>query len=682
MIKQRILLLIIYSILYQTYNLKIHQKQINLKNNITDTIICSDKNVGMYFIILENGEIIKMVKNKEKRNIIKEYFKETKINEKPILFKEEENSDIFIIYYKNKILKTDDCGKTFIIEKIDFIPEKIEFKKDDEINLLIKSKTNDLYISEDFGKNWILLQNKISDFNFLPTIIKNWILFTNKKNEKNNLFIINTKRDISLKLENIKNFILIKDYLYVLKEDEKTQNRVLLKIDIMKNFEIKNTKIENKKLDDIKSYSFFPANNNQIFLYTKIKDEFYDMGNLYISDEKGIFFRLIKKNVLHDNGNKSFDIFNVKGYKGNFIINGYDDNSMEILKDSHFLGLWSLMKKSFITFDKGKNWEYLVAPLYDRKNKKIICDEICFLNLHLNSSENVTQLYSIDKMGGFVISQGNIGNFLDNKKENNYLFSTFDGGRTWQEIKKGEFIYELGDYGYIILLSKKNVKINELEYSLDKGKTFKKIKLENEIFIDNIIINDNNFGHFFIILGKSNKDKKTDIIIEIDLDLFTSICKNKMDYGFENDFSIIKSLGDNCYFGEKYFFKEKKNYFCELKFDYSYSYSKEKCICELSDFECPFNYIFKTVNSNVCILKDLENRDGKKIMEFPIKIPGNKCKEQYFVFPYKLFLFCLLFIIFFIGFILYDKNQDEKKIKRNVIKEIEILRSKIKYENT
>jgi len=46
---------------------------------------------------------------------------------------------------------------------------------------------------------------------------------------------------------------------------------------------------------------------------------------------------------------------------------------------------------------------------------------------------------------------------------------------TWKSSRPGEYIYEIGDHGAIIVAAEKNVPTKHVEYSLDEGETWEKL---------------------------------------------------------------------------------------------------------------------------------------------------------------------------------------------------------------
>jgi hypothetical protein len=74
---------------------------------------------------------------------------------------------------------------------------------------------------------------------------------------------------------------------------------------------------------------------------------------------------------------------------------------------------------------------------------------------------------------GIILAVGNIGERLDRQltdRMSTYL--SRDGGLNWSEIRKGPFIYEIGDHGALIVMAKHGVPTNEILYSYNEGKTW------------------------------------------------------------------------------------------------------------------------------------------------------------------------------------------------------------------
>ena len=116
---------------------------------------------------------------------------------------------------------------------------------------------------------------------------------------------------------------------------------------------------------------------------------------------------------------------------------------------------------------------------------------------------------------------GNVGDYLENRKDQVNTYLTRDGGLTWDEVKKGSHIYEIGDHGGLIVMASDQEATNTLYYSWDEGLTWTDYRFcNNKIEVENIIIEPSNTGQRFVIYGSSIKRKNSNnhngLIVDID----------------------------------------------------------------------------------------------------------------------------------------------------------------------
>ena len=70
-----------------------------------------------------------------------------------------------------------------------------------------------------------------------------------------------------------------------------------------------------------------------------------------------------------------------------------------------------------------------------------------------------------------------------------------DGGLNWKSIRKGVWIYEIGDHGAIIVIAKKREPTNFIEFTWDEGNTWEKLVISDRDFlVENIIIEPNSIS--------------------------------------------------------------------------------------------------------------------------------------------------------------------------------------------
>ena len=61
-------------------------------------------------------------------------------------------------------------------------------------------------------------------------------------------------------------------------------------------------------------------------------------------------------------------------------------------------------------------------------------------------------------------------------------FMSRDGGLHWFEIAKGSHIYEIGNYGGLIVIAQDDVPTNLIKYSWDEGLTWEDYTISEENF--------------------------------------------------------------------------------------------------------------------------------------------------------------------------------------------------------
>ncbi len=85
---------------------------------------------------------------------------------------------------------------------------------------------------------------------------------------------------------------------------------------------------------------------------------------------------------------------------------------------------------------------------------------------------------------------GNLGERLERQAADRLsTYLSRDGGVSWQEIKKGPYIYEIGDHGGLIVMAQHMSPTNSVLYSFNEGKTWNELHIsDTKIEISNIII--------------------------------------------------------------------------------------------------------------------------------------------------------------------------------------------------
>ena len=103
---------------------------------------------------------------------------------------------------------------------------------------------------------------------------------------------------------------------------------------------------------------------------------------------------------------------------------------------------------------------------------------------------------------GLVLAVGNVGSRLERQTDKMNTYLSRDGGLNWNEVRKGPFIYELGDHGGLIVMAKHNEPTQDVIYSFNEGKTWHELRIsETPIDITNIIIEPFSISQEFVVYG-------------------------------------------------------------------------------------------------------------------------------------------------------------------------------------
>ena len=88
-----------------------------------------------------------------------------------------------------------------------------------------------------------------------------------------------------------------------------------------------------------------------------------------------------------------------------------------------------------------------------------------------------------------------MGDYLENRKDQVNTYLTRNGGLTWEEVRKGSYIYEVGDHGGLIVMASDQEATTKLIYSWDEGLTWTEKKFAaTPVEVENIIIEPSNTG--------------------------------------------------------------------------------------------------------------------------------------------------------------------------------------------
>lgn len=113
------------------------------------------------------------------------------------------------------------------------------------------------------------------------------------------------------------------------------------------------------------------------------------------------------------------------------------------------------------------------------------------------------------------MATGNTGKYLSRRKGEVNTYLSRDGGRSWREIMKGSYIYEIGDHGGVIVMASDEQATNAIRYSFNEGNNWFTFTFSSQkIRVSNIINEPSNTALSFIVYGKDMNDQGVMILVD------------------------------------------------------------------------------------------------------------------------------------------------------------------------
>ncbi|XP_023654514.1 VPS10 domain-containing receptor SorCS1 [Paramormyrops kingsleyae] len=302
-----------------------------------------------------------------------------------------------------------------------------------------------------------------------------------------------------------------------------------------------------------------------------------DTYNLYVSEARGVYFTLALESVMSSmgpEGNVMIDLYEVAGIKGMFLANKKLDNQV----------------KTYITYNKGRDWRLLQAPVTDLRGNSIHCIlPYCSLHLHLHVSENPYTsgtIASKDSAPGIIVASGSIGAELTTN--NVSMFITSDAGNTWRQIFEEEYsVLYLDQGGALVAIRHTPLPIRHLWLSFDEGRIWNKYSFTTSpLFVDGVLGEPGEETLIMTIFGHVTHRSEWQLV-KID---FRSIFNRRCT---EGDYQTwhLHNQGEPCIMGVKRIYQKLKPIArCVMGKDYSVTMASEPCECTESDFECDYGY--------------------------------------------------------------------------------------------
>lgn len=348
---------------------------------------------------------------------------------------------------------------------------------------------------------------------------------------------------------------------------------------------------ENFKVPHRTAYTVLDSSTHAIFLHVTVEDRpNFEYGSIVKSNGNGTSYVLSLDGVNRNEAGFA-DFEKMLGLPGVALTNVVANRNHP--KDDQGKQL-----KSMITHNDGSQWALLPAPKKDAEDHDFNCDvdkvESCSLHLHAYTErDDPRKTFSSPSAIGLMMGVGNVGEHLTRKSDGD-LFLTRDGGVSWHAVRKGNYMWEYGDQGSILVIVKENVATKLVHYSRDEGETWTPFQFsESDMNILSISTVPSDTSRNFLLWGKdAHSDGK---ISTVNLD-FTGLtdkrCNLKLDDLDSKDCDYERwkpkhpLQSDDCLFGKvSEYLRKKRDRDCYNGPKIPDPIKARACECTRQDFE-------------------------------------------------------------------------------------------------
>ncbi|XP_077205782.1 VPS10 domain-containing receptor SorCS1-like isoform X4 [Paroedura picta] len=263
----------------------------------------------------------------------------------------------------------------------------------------------------------------------------------------------------------------------------------------------------------------------------------------------------------------------VAGIKGMFLANKKIDNQV----------------KTFITYNKGRDWHLLQAPDTDLRGNPVHCLlPYCSLHLHLKVSENPYtsgNIASRDTAPGIIVASGNIGTELSDNDIS--MFVSSDAGNTWRQIFEEEHsVLYLDQGGVLVAMKHTSLPIRHLWLSFDEGRSWSKYSFTSiPLFVDGVLGEPGEETLIMTVFGHFSHRSEWQLVKVDYKSIFDRRCA-------EDDYRPwqLHSQGEACIMGAKRIYKKRKSEKKCMQGKYAGAMTSEPCVCTEADFDCDYGF--------------------------------------------------------------------------------------------
>ncbi|CAM4595742.1 VPS10 domain-containing receptor SorCS1 isoform X1 [Caretta caretta] len=483
---------------------------------------------------------------------------------------------------ESSLLISSDEGATYQKYRLNFYIQSLLFHPKQEDWILAYSQDQKLYSSVEFGRRWQLLQEGVAPNRFYWSVMGSSkepdLVHLEAKTVDGHAQYITCRMQNCTEATRSKPFpgyidsdslIVQDDYVFV---QLTSGGRPHYYVSYRRNA-FAQMKLPKYALP--KDMHVISTDENQVFAAVQEWNQ-NDTYNLYISDTRGVYFTLALENVKSSRrleGNVMIDLYEVAGIKGMFLANKKIDNQV----------------KTFITYNKGRDWRLLQAPDTDLRGNPVRCLlPYCSLHLHLKVSENPYtsgNIASRDTAPSIIVASGNIGTELSDNDIS--MFVSSDAGNTWRQIFEEEHsVLYLDQGGVLVAMKHTSLPIRHLWLSFDEGRSWSKYSFTSiPLFVDGVLGEPGEETLIMTVFGHFSHRSEWQLVKVDYKSIFDRRCA-------EEDYRPwqLHSQGEACIMGAKRIYRKRKSEKKCMQGKYAGAMASEPCVCTEADFDCDYGY--------------------------------------------------------------------------------------------
>ncbi|XP_037685259.1 VPS10 domain-containing receptor SorCS2 isoform X2 [Choloepus didactylus] len=480
-------------------------------------------------------------------------------------------------------LSTDE-GASFQKQLVTFFVETLVFHPKEEDKVLACTKESKLYVSSDLGKKWNLLQERVTRecvFWAVAGVDSDPDLVHMEIQDPSGGF-----RYVTCQIHNCSDKTLTTPFAGPIEHSSLTvqddyiflkatsTNRTKYYVSYRRN-EFVLMKLPKYALP--KDLQIVSTDESQVFVAVQEWNQ-ADTYNLYQSDPRGQHYALALEQVRSSRQAEDsvlIDILEVRGVKGVFLANQKIDGKV----------------KTLITYNKGRDWDYLRPPSTDMNGKPTNCQPPdCHLHLHLRWADNPYvsgTVHTKDTAPGLIMGAGNLGSQLVEYKEEMYI--TSDCGRTWRQVFEEEHhILYLDHGGVIVAVKDTSIPLKILKFSVDEGLTWSTHNFTStSVFVDGLLSEPGDETLVMTVFGHISFRSDWELV-KVD---FRPSFSRQCSEGDYSSWDLANLQGDRCIMGQQRSFRKRKpTSWCIKGRSFTAALTSRVCECRASDFLCDYGF--------------------------------------------------------------------------------------------